>query len=266
MMASLHELTRWTAAIAAAWILACPVGHLSAANPVERQTDAATTDARLVANNAGDNHSGDNHSGDNPAGDRDRRSSRTADQVEDRVLEMVDAHLPHLTVLLDRLRQKEPQRYESAIRGLSRWARRLATAKRRGPQAYELELQIVKAMSSVDLLVAKLMVRDDKEDRAALRDAAEEVKRAELARAQFEADQLRRRLEKMQQQWRSAKERVDQRQSDLSQDTHEFFRQALRKAGRIDAPRKDTDRKASRVRPPKSDRAKAEQRKNDPGS
>ena len=153
-------------------------------------------------------------------------------QVEKTVLRMVQAHLPEIEVLLDRLREKEPQQYDAAIRDLSKSSRRLQIAKKRGAEALEIEVQIVKAQSATNLLIAKLRVRDNEKDRKALLKAAETLRQAELARAQYEHDMLRDRLTRMQKQFDASEKRLKENHSKSPDAIEKAYLGYLRKAGR----------------------------------
>ncbi|PAY18741.1 hypothetical protein CKO51_14955 [Rhodopirellula sp. SM50] len=158
---------------------------------------------------------------------------RKLDQEQERgVLQMVHDHLPEIKVLLDQLREKEPRQYDAAIMNLAKSSRRLQAAQKRGEAAFELEVQVVQAQSAINLLVAKLKVRDHKADRAALRDATKRLELAEFARAKHDVDQMRSRLDKLQQQLQVAEQRLGEKQSQRDQNIERAFQIYLRKSGR----------------------------------
>ena len=152
-------------------------------------------------------------------------------QQERQVLKMVRNHLPELQTLLDRLKDKEPRQYGIAIRNLSKSARRLEIARRRGEEAFEIEVNVIQAQSAVNLLIAKLKVRDNKKDRQALREAAERLSVAELARSRYELSLMQSRLERLREQVATAKERIEQRESQLDQTIQKNYQSFLRKSG-----------------------------------
>ncbi|QEG02474.1 hypothetical protein Mal15_65950 [Stieleria maiorica] len=155
-----------------------------------------------------------------------------ATEREQAVLQMVHDHLPEIKVLLDQLREKEPKQYGIAISNLAKSSRRLQTAKKRGEEAFELEVHVVQAQSAINLLVAKLKIRDNKKDRAALREATKRLELAQIARASFEVEQIRSRLDKLNEQLETAEKRLDEKQSNLDDNIQKGFQTYLRKSGR----------------------------------
>lgn len=152
--------------------------------------------------------------------------------IENEVLAMVKAHLPEFEVLLDRLRQRQPEQYKRAVRSLARSARRLKAAKKRSPAMFELEVASVKANSNVNLLVAKLKVRESQADRDSLREAIATLHRATASRARYDVELLEMRLERAQKQLDAARERFSAKQSLDQEDVETQFANLLRKAGR----------------------------------
>lgn len=158
---------------------------------------------------------------------------RKLDQEQERgVLQMVHDHLPEIKVLLDQLREKEPRQYDAAIMNLAKSSRRLQAARKRGEAAFELEVQVVQAQSAINLLVAKLKVRDNKADRAALRDATQRLELAEFSRAKHDVAQMRSRLDKLQDQLQVAEKRLGEKQSQRDENIERAFQIYLRKSGR----------------------------------
>ena len=160
-------------------------------------------------------------------------SQRKFDQEQERgVLQMVHDHLPEIKVLLDQLREKEPRQYDAAIMNLAKSSRRLQAARKRGEAAFELEVQVVQAQSAINLLVAKLKVRDNQADRAALRDATQRLELAEFSRAKHDVAQMRSRLDKLQEQLQVAEKRLGDKQSQRDENIERAFQIYLRKSGR----------------------------------
>lgn len=153
-------------------------------------------------------------------------------KLEREVLEMVDNHLPDIKVLLDQLRQKAPRQYDMAIRNLAKSARRLQTAKKRGEEAFELELQLIQAQSSINLLIAKLKVRDNKRDRDALMEATKKAELAEIAKSTHELATLQARLDRLKEQVAAAEKRLSQQTAELDDNIEKDFQTYLRKSGR----------------------------------
>lgn len=158
--------------------------------------------------------------------------SNVDEQLEQNVLRMVDQHLPEIKVLLEQLRRHEPKKYDAAIRNLAKSSRRLQLAEKRGQEALELEVQIVQAQSSINLLIAKLTVRDNPKDRLALKDATRRLHQAEVDRSRYELAQLQSRLERMQKLFETAQKRLIDKESSLDDQIEKGFQTYLRKSGR----------------------------------
>ncbi|OYP31025.1 hypothetical protein [Rhodopirellula sp. MGV] len=160
------------------------------------------------------------------------RASRIDKELEQNVLEMVDRHLPDVKKLLDQLRKKAPKQYDVAIRGLARSAKRLQAAEKRGEESFELELQIVQAQSSLNLLIAKLKIRDSQSDRKLLAKVTEQLAKAELAKMRHEVALLNTRVARMQQQIAETESKIEKRESDFAINVEKNLEANLRKAGR----------------------------------
>ncbi|WP_436716857.1 hypothetical protein U8335_06595 [Roseiconus lacunae] len=165
----------------------------------------------------------------NPSADERKRPGK---DVEQNVLDMVDKHLPEVKTLLDQLRKRAPKQYDMAIRSLARSARRLQTAEKRGEEAFQLELQIIKAQSSLNVLIAKLKLRDSESDREALAAATENLAEAELAKMKHDLATLKSRIKRMQQQVSEAEARIKTRESDFAAMLKKNLELNLRKTGR----------------------------------
>lgn len=162
----------------------------------------------------------------------EKKTPRLLDRdVEHKVLLMVEDHLPEVKVLLKQLRDKKPTQYNAAVRGLARFAKRIELAKKRGEEVLELEVEIVKAQSSINLLIAKLRLKDNPNDRDALRAATEQAQRAQLNRDRQEYAQWHDRLQKLQKQVESMQKRIEKSESSLDSTVNSSFQSNLRKAG-----------------------------------
>ena len=165
---------------------------------------------------------------------RDNPASERRDVLSDQeqiVLQMVNNYLPELKTLLTQLRDKEPSQYDIAIRNLARSAKRLEIAQKRGEEAFELEVNVVQAQSSVNLLIAKLKVRDSQKDRKALRDAAKQLATAELARSKHDVALMRSRIKRLQEQLAAAEKRLTEKESELDKNIEKNFQAYLKKLG-----------------------------------
>ena len=197
---------------------------------------------RAVADNKPGKSPGDAKRGDDisPSSRKASPKSWADDRTEATVLELVRTHLPELRAVLDRLRAKEPAQYRQAVADLAKSARKLEVAKNRDERLYEIELQILKAQTTRDLLTAKLKVRDSKSDRKSLLKAIERFQEAQLARSEYDVDSLRARLARTEQLYERAQQRLAAKQSERNKQLEKSYLAALRQAGRKaePAPRK----------------------------
>ena len=187
---------------------------------------------------------------DSPKPNETGRSTRVDPEVETAALELVRAHLPRLKMLLERLRADHPRQYKQAINDLARSARRLEVAKNRDERLFEIEVETLKAQSAVNLLTAKLKVRDNGAERKQLRKAVERLHRSQITRAQYDVHSLQARLKRTEQQLKAAQDRLKTKRENSDQLTEKAYVGLLRKAGRQLEP--DTDRRKSKPRPDKS--------------
>ncbi|MCA9140347.1 MAG: hypothetical protein KDB00_26430 [Planctomycetales bacterium] len=153
-------------------------------------------------------------------------------EIERGVLQMVDNHLPELKVLLDQLRENEPRQYELAIRNLAKSSRRLQAAQKRGEASFDLEVHIIQAQTSINLLIAKLKVRDNKKDREALLEATRRFEQAEIDRAEYELTLSQSKLAKMKEQVDAMEKLLIEKQSNMDETIKKDFQGYLRKSGR----------------------------------
>lgn len=153
-------------------------------------------------------------------------------ETESKALGLVKAHLPELDNVLDRLRADHPRQYDRAIRDLAKSVRKLELAKNRDAQLYEIELELLKAQNEVNLLTAKLKVRDSQSDRKKLRRSVARLNQAQAARIQFDVELYRQRLTRAQQQFDAASKRLETQESDSEQQLEKTYLGLLRKAGR----------------------------------
>ena len=163
---------------------------------------------------------------------RPRPDAKRDAENESEALELVDSHLPNLSPMLESLRTSHPKSYRKAINDLSRSAKRLAAAKKRDVSLYEIEVHFLKARSEVNLLTAKLKVRDNKNDRLALRKAVNEMSQTQVDRARYEVTLQERRLETAKKQLEAAKSRLKDKQNNFENQTESAFRRSLKTAGR----------------------------------
>lgn len=176
----------------------------------------------------------DSKAADNKRSARQKARTTLSNELEQNVLKMVQLHLPEIKTLLDRLKKSDPDQYAVAIRDLSKSVKRLQAAERRGPEALEIEVAIIQAQSSINLLIVRLKLRDNKKDRDALLRATKKLESAELSRLDFDVRQLKSRMKRMQELLDAAEDRYDKKQSSLEKQIDADYRNYLRKAGQSD--------------------------------
>lgn len=159
-----------------------------------------------------------------------RQEATTAEEAA--ALALVERHLGELTPILKSLRSSNQRAYEKAIADLARSAKRLQTAKHRDSRFYELELSSLKAKTEIDLMTAKLKVRDRSGDRERLRNAISRYHDLSNRRLEFEISQQEQRLKNLNKQLQSAKDRLADNQQKLNDQIDKSYRRSLRKAGR----------------------------------
>lgn len=145
---------------------------------------------------------------------------------------LVRGHLPELVKLLDTLRRESPEQYRRAVADLARHARRLENARRRDGRLFEIELEILKRQTRVDLLVARLQLRDDAQTHAQLRRSLAGLQQARLARLAYDRDQAEQRLARAEQQLQVAEDRLQSARETAPVWVRQTYMHLLRKAGR----------------------------------
>jgi hypothetical protein len=153
-------------------------------------------------------------------------------EVEATARRLVHEHLNELKAVLERLRGDYPQQYKRAIADLAKSARKLEAAKNRDERLFDIEVESLKAQTSLDLLTAKLKVRDNEADRKLLRQAVERLQRAQITRARYDVEALQTRLKRTEQQLKNAQQRLSSRQKGLNEQFEKTYAGILRKAGR----------------------------------
>ena len=166
----------------------------------------------------------------------DSKTLRSHAEKESIALKLVKDHLPQLRPILRNLRQGHPQAYQKALADLNKSAQRLESAKRRGTVLFKIELAVLQAKTEVDLLTAKLKVRDDSSDRKQLRKAIADLNHAELQQAEYNVQAAQNRLSQIEKQLQAAQRRLEEKQTQPDQQIEKSFRKSLRKAGRDETP------------------------------
>lgn len=162
-------------------------------------------------------------------------------ESEARANQLVVSHLPELKNILRRLRESEQQEYAKAIHDLARSARKLELAESRADGGFEVELQLLKSQTKVNLLTARLRVRDSNRDRKQLRSALNRFHSAQIERTKYEVQALRNRLVHTQKQLASAEQRLESKQQLTTEQLEKNYLRLIRKAGREPDGRTDAN-------------------------
>ena len=152
-------------------------------------------------------------------------------ETESKALNLVQSHLPELKEVLKRLRANNPREYDRAIRDLVKSARKLELAKNRDERLFDLEVELLKTQTHVNLLTAKLKVRDSKQDRQRLRESLERLQDAQIARAEYDVVMYQERLDRAKKLLDAARKRLDGKK-DRGTEIDKTYAGLLRKAGR----------------------------------
>lgn len=153
-------------------------------------------------------------------------------QTETKAMELVRMHLPELGSVLQRLRSDRSPEYDRAVRDLARSARKLEAAKNRDERLYDLEVELLKSQNEVNLLTAKLKVRDSERDRKLLHSGAGRLQQAQFARDEYYVQLYRQRLERFQNQLEATEAKVRANKENPEQKLEKSYLSLLRKAGR----------------------------------
>ena len=162
-------------------------------------------------------------------------------ESETKANQLVIIHLPELKNILRRLRESEPQEYAKAIHDLARSARKLELAESRADGGFEIELQLLKSQTEVNLLTARLRVRDSNRDRKQLKLALARFHLAQIERTKYEVEALRNRLKYTQKQLTSAEQRLESKRQLTTEQLEKNYLRLIRKAGREPDGRTDAN-------------------------
>lgn len=118
-------------------------------------------------------------------------------KAEADVLEFVREHHPELADLLSQLKENHPKEYQKAVQDLSRVRQRLQMMQKNDDRRYELELNVWKVETRVQLLAARLHMGPSEELREQLRAALGEQIDLRLELLHHEREQAKLRVEKL---------------------------------------------------------------------
>lgn len=112
----------------------------------------------------------------------------------------VEEHHPELAELLSYLKSNRPKDYERAVRDLFKTSERLATIHDGDFERYQLELELWKIQSRIQLLGARLKMSDSEPLRKQLREALNRQIDLRLASLERERDRTSEKLQKLDEQ------------------------------------------------------------------
>jgi hypothetical protein len=184
-------------------------GGIAPAQKPEKQPASEKTSAdKACQRPAAELHSAPEKSKELPSKEEKEAALNRARQVtitperEAAVISFVERNHPELAGLLAHLKTNQPKEYDRALRDLFRVTERLALILERDERQYELEIQVWKAQSRAQLLVARLKMTDpDSADRnelkKQLREVLAEQLQARLGVLRLERERVAGRLEKL---------------------------------------------------------------------
>jgi hypothetical protein len=167
-----------------------------------------------------------------------RSSRKVAGFTEEReaaAMTFVRAYHPELADLLDQLKLSNTTEYQRAIRDLFKSSEKLAQVQEKSPARYELELELWKVDSRIQVLLARLTMSPDAALKAQLKEAlAEKLQLCkqqvieDRLRAVARLDQLDRKLQELQ---RDPEAQIDQQLNELLSNTQRTRTDRSQKSG-----------------------------------
>ncbi len=115
------------------------------------------------------------------------------------LLTFVKEHHPELERLLQTLEKNRPEKYRMAMRGLSQSVDRIKAIENE-PVRYQAALRNWKLKSRIDLLAARIALKDDPELRAELRELISQSAEMRSKQLQMESRRARQRVRRIEQQ------------------------------------------------------------------
>lgn len=127
----------------------------------------------------------------------EKKPQASAEQQETAALALVRIHHPELSELLEQLKADNPKQYRQAVSELFRASQRLAQAKEKDPQRYELELKAWRIDSRVRLLAAKLTMETRPELEEKLKASLLELQDVRIELLSLDRERAAERLERL---------------------------------------------------------------------
>ena len=152
-------------------------------------------------------------------------------EAETQALQLVHEHLPEFEAILKRLQDRDQPNYRKAITDFARSARRLATAKKRSEELYELEVELLRNRMQTKLLTAKIKVRDSADARKELKDAVAKLLDAEARRLEYDVRSFEEKFTRAKAQLDAAKNRLANKTETLQDEQDKIYRACIKNAG-----------------------------------
>ena len=228
-----------------------PVSSSATGVPVVSSTSTTATATGTKLQAAGEGKAGEGKAGEARSAEEKGRSAKSraaalgfTPEREAAAMTFVRTHHPELADLLTRLKDRRAGEYQKAIRDLFRVSEKLAQSQEMQPLRYELELEVWKLNSRVQLLVARLTMD---------RSPAMEQELRELIARQLEVHEKVIKLDRDRaaERMKSLDAELSRLASDREQVLEEKFQKALRSAGEKKLQLK-AERDGSKKESPKS--------------
>jgi len=177
-----------------------------------------------------------------------QQRQRELEQLEKQVRPLLEDHLPELIPLVNRLKAGQPNLYRQALMQLRGAVKRVEAAQSKSPLLREIELEALKANTQVNLIGARLQIRDSPQDRQELQQAVQRLHNAEERRLEWVVSLIEERAQRVQQQLEMANQRLEEKRHSKSQLVSDHYERLLRKAkrDRPDAPAKSSTKESKR--------------------
>jgi hypothetical protein len=132
-------------------------------------------------------------------------------------LTFVRQNHPELASLLTAMSKKNPKQYQNAVRDLYKTSERITNLRAKDARRADLELDVWKSQSRIDLLVARLRTADSPKLREELRDAVSRKVDATTQRLEYDVAEARARIDKQEKMLQSLKEKREKSIENLYQ-------------------------------------------------
>lgn len=170
---------------------------------------------------------------------RAKERERIGPQRQQKLLGFVREHHPELENLLKTLQEKRPDKYRSAIRALNQSYERLLQLEG-DPKKYHAALRNWKLKSRIDLLAARIAIKDNPQQR-------EKLKKLVAQHVDARANQLRAEKKRLEQRMAKIDQQLARVGQNREQEVERQFELALRKIRNALGIAKSSARKSARA-------------------